>query len=73
MPFENGRTNTKVFNTAVVTGAKKCLVDLDAAGFLSRNYIVNEVRFRYNRAYFGKIEGVLSCVNSIRIAVIYSF
>ena len=37
---------------SIIAGAKERFVDLDAAGFLSRNHIVNKVWFRYNRTYF---------------------
>ena len=53
MPFENGRTNTKVFNTAVVAGTKECFINLNTAYFFSRTEIVYEVRFCDNGTNLG--------------------
>lgn len=46
--FDHLCAYTEVFNTAIIAGAKERFVNLDAAGFLSRNHIVNKVWFRYN-------------------------
>ena len=73
MPFENGRTNTKVFNTAVVAGTKECFIDLNSTCFFCRNNIIYKIWFSHYRTYFTQIKGIFSYIFCIRIAVKYSF
>ena len=69
LSFYNGCTDSEVVDTSVVAGAKECLVNADTANLFCRHNIIHEVRTCCNRLDFGKVKGILSCVNRIGIAL----